>query len=287
MLFYEERLSKNHDVPCFGCHDLADYGMDGQSFSIGHQGKTGKRNAPTVFNAAGNATQFWDGRSRDVEEQAKHPILDPLEMAMPGEAQVLTVLRSIPGYVEAFKAAFPEQPDAITIENLGKAIGAFERGLVTPSRWDDFRKGDPIAITREEKQGFVTFNIVGCPTCHSGTLVGGSLFETLGRARPWPNQEDGGREKVTGKASQRMIFKTASLRNVEKTGPYFHDASSTQLDDAVRRMGEHQLGVELSATQIASIVAFLKTLTGNIDQEYIKEPKLPESGPTTPKPDPS
>ncbi|HEX2880125.1 MAG TPA: cytochrome c peroxidase [Polyangiaceae bacterium] len=285
MLFYETRLSKSHEISCNDCHDLADYGMDGQSFSIGHDGQSGKRNAPTVYNAAGHGLQFWDGRAATVEQQAKFPVLDALEMAMPSEDRILEVLRSMPEYVSAFKAAFPDQAEPISIDNFGAAIGAFERGLVTPSRWDKFRSGDNSALSPAELFGFQTFTQVGCPECHSGTLVGGSILETLGRSRPWPNQEDTGREQATRDKSQRMRFKTASLRNIEKTGPYFHDASSTTLDDAVRRMAKHQLGVELKPEQTTAIVTWLKTLTGEIDQKYIAEPALPKSTAATPKPD--
>jgi cytochrome c peroxidase len=285
MLFYETRLSKSHEISCNDCHDLEDFGQDGQSFSIGHDGQSGKRNAPSVYNAAGHGMQFWDGRVDTIEHQAKFPVLDPLEMAMPNEARILEVLRSIPEYVDAFKMAFPDASEPITIENFGIAVGAFQRGLVTPSRWDKFRSGDRTALTPAELFGFQTFTQVGCPECHSGTLVGGGILETLGRSRPWPNQADTGREQATGDKSQRMRFKTASLRNIEKTGPYFHDASSTTLDDAVRRMGKHQLGVELKPEQTTAIVTWLKTLTGEIDKDYIAEPKLPSSTATTPKPD--
>lgn len=285
MLFYDARLSKSQEISCNDCHDLADYGADGQAFSIGHDGQSGKRNAPTVYNAAGHGMQFWDGRVDNVEHQAKFPVLDKLEMALPSEDRIVEVLRSMPEYVSAFKAAFPEQADPITVENFGNAIGAFERGLVTPSRWDKFRSGDSSALSAEEQFGFLTFSIVGCPTCHSGTLVGGSMFETLGRARPWPNQADTGREQVTHNKSQHMTFKTASLRNVEKTAPYFHDASSNSLEDAVKRMAVHQLGVELKPQQVVAIVSWLKTLTGEIDRGYIAEPKLPKSTAATPKPD--
>jgi cytochrome c peroxidase len=285
MLFYETRLSKSHEISCNDCHDLEDYGQDGQSFSIGHDGQSGKRNAPSVYNAAGHGMQFWDGRVDTIEHQAKFPVLDPLEMAMPNEERILEVLRSIPEYVTAFKTAFPDAAEPITIDNFGTAVGAFQRGLVTPSRWDKFRGGDGTAISPEELFCFQTFSQVGCPECHSGTLVGGSILETLGRSRPWPNQSDTGREQATKEPSQRMRFKTASLRNIEKTGPYFHDASSTTLDDAVRRMAKHQLGVELKPEQTTAIVSWLKTLTGEIDQKYIAEPALPKSTASTPKPD--
>ena len=141
MLYYDMRLSKNHDVACNSCHLLDQYGVDGKPVSTGHRQQKGNRNAPTVYNAAGHFVQFWDGRAADVEEQAKGPVLNPVEMAMPDEASVVAMLKSIPGYVEAFSAAYPDEADPVTYDNMARAIGAFERGLVTPGRWDRSRAG--------------------------------------------------------------------------------------------------------------------------------------------------
>lgn len=286
MLYYETRLSKNHDVSCNTCHSLTGFGVDGTKVSTGHKKQQGSRNAPTVYNAAGHFVQFWDGRAKDVEEQAQGPVLNPVEMAMPAAAKVEATLRSIPGYVELFKKAFPEVPQPVTLANAAAAIGAFERKLVTPSRWDKFLAGDPAALTEDEQVGLGKFLAVGCNACHSGTLLGGSMFQKAGLRKPWPSDADGGRFAVTKQEADRMLFKVPSLRNIEKTAPYFHDGSVTTLEDAVRTMGRHQLGVELSDADVASIATFLKSLTGAIPQEYVQAPALPPSGPKTPKPDP-
>lgn len=285
MLYYDTRLSRNHDLSCNSCHNLSSYGVDGKKFSEGHRGQFGSRNSPTVYNAAGRHLQFWDGRAADVEEQATGPILNPVEMAMPDEARVVATLESIPEYVELFKKAFPESEKPITLQNVGIAIGAFERKLVTPSRWDRFLKGEKDALTDEEKKGFVTFVETGCVTCHMGAYVGGTMFQKVGLVKPWPNQKDLGRFEVTGKEEDKFMFSVPSLRNVTKTAPYFHDGSAETIEQAVAMMAEYQLGKTLTKEQIASIVAFLDTLTGTIPEQYIVQPELPPSTDKTPKPE--
>lgn len=284
MLYYETRLSADQKISCNSCHALDKYGVDGEPTSEGHKGQRGTRNAPTVYNAGQHAAQFWDGRARDLEEQAKGPVTNPVEMAMPGEKVVVAVLKSMPEYVEAFKAAFPNEKDPITFDNMAKAIGAFERRLITPSRWDRFLKGDQSALTPEEKEGFNTFMTAGCQTCHSGALLGGTMFQRLGVIKPYPDESDLGRFQVTKNEADRMVFKVPSLRNIEKTGPYFHDGKVGTLQDAVARMGEYQVGRQLTQQEIQSIVAWLKSLTGEIPADYIRPPQLPPSTPKTPKP---
>jgi len=287
MLYFETRLSKNHDLSCNSCHDLENYGQDGKATSPGHKGQLGNRNSPTVYNAAGRHVQFWDGRAADVEEQALGPILNPVEMAVPDEKVVLTTLKSIPEYVEAFKKAFPEDKEPLTFANVGKAIGAFERGLVTPSKWDRFLDGDKDALTNEEKAGFKKFVDTGCTSCHMGPLVGGSMFQKLGLVKPWPNEKDLGRFDATKNDADKMFFSVPTLRNIAKTAPYFHDGSVATLDEAVRLMARHQLGKELADDEVKSIVTWLETLTGEVPTEYIAKPELPPSTKKTPKPDPS
>lgn len=285
MLYYETRLSKSQKLSCNSCHMLNKYGVDGESTSDGHNGQKGDRNSPTVYNAAGHVAQFWDGRAADVEAQAKGPVLNPVEMAMPSEKHVVEVLKSMPEYVETFKKAFPEEKDPLNYDNMAKAIGAFERRLVTPSRWDKFLGGDPNALTDAEKVGFNTFVELGCQTCHAGAYVGGSRFEKIGAAKPWPDNADPGREKVTKSEADRMVFKVPSLRNIDQTGPYFHNGKTATLDQAVSAMAEYQLGKTLTDAQLKSITSWLKSLTGDIPADYIKEPALPKSTAKTPKPD--
>jgi cytochrome c peroxidase len=285
MLYYEPRLSKGQDISCNSCHMLDKYGVDLQPTSDGHKGKRGDRNSPTVYNAAGHFVQFWDGRAADVEEQAKGPVMNPVEMAMPSEKRVMAVLKSMPKYVDLFKKAFPEDKEPVNFGNMAKAIGAFERRLVTPSRWDKFLRGDSQALTNEEKAGFNLFMETGCQACHMGTYLGGSMYQLLGLAKPWPDVSDRGREKVTQNAADRMMFKVPGLRNIGETKPYFHNGRVQTLEEAVSRMAEYQLGKTLNDGQVRSIITFLKTLTGEIPAEYIKMPVLPKSTRKTPKPD--
>ncbi|MGD8321427.1 MAG: cytochrome c peroxidase, partial [Gemmatimonadota bacterium] len=232
-------------------------------------------NEPSVYNAAGHVAQFWDGRAPDVEAQALGPVLNPVEMGMPDGQSVVQILYGIPGYVDAFRAAYPADEEPLTFENFGNAIAAFERGLVTPSRWDAFLKGDAIALNDAEKTGFNEFASAGCVQCHMGAYVGGAFYQKAGLVNPWYDQSDVGRAQVTGNDSDRMMFKVPSLRNVEETWPYFHDGSVQRLEDAVRLMAWHQLGTELTESQVVSIVTWLKTLTGPVPFEYINEPALP------------
>jgi cytochrome c peroxidase len=283
MLFFEPRLSKSQKISCNSCHDLATYGVDGQPTSDGHKGQKGDRNSPTVYNAAAHFAQFWDGRAADVEAQAKGPVLNPVEMAMPGESKVIEMLESMPEYVTAFARAFPKNKEPITYDNMATAIGAFERKLMTPSRWDALLKGDQNALTPEEKIGFRTFVDSGCSGCHSGMLLGGSMYQRMGAVKAFARSADPGRMKVTHAESDRAMFKVPSLRNIEKTGPYFHDGQTATLQQAVREMGEYQLGVTVSDQQVKEITDFLKALTGTIDPEYIKPPVLPKSTAKTPK----
>ena len=180
MLYYETRISKNGKMSCNSCHMLDKYGQDNRPFSPGHEGKLGGRSSPTTYNAALHIAQFWDGRAPSVEEQAKGPVLNPVEMGMPSADFVVQVLRSIPGYVEAFKAAFPGETDPVTYENFGRAVGAFERKLLTPSRFDDYLKGDKKALTAQEVKGYETFAKTGCVTCHNGPAIGGAMYQKLG-----------------------------------------------------------------------------------------------------------
>jgi len=274
MLFFDTRMSKDRDLSCNSCHHLDTYGVDNQATSTGSRGQLGRRNSPSVYHAAGAFTNFWDGRVATVEDQAKGPITNPVEMAAASPAAVVDALRAIPGYVDAFRAAYPDSPE-ITFDKVAAAIGAFERKLTTPSRWDRYLGGDLAALTAKEISGLKVFTDAGCITCHTGELVGGSMFQKVGVAAPWPNQKDHGRKEFTKLATDDMVFKVPSLRNVAKTGPYFHDGSIATLPEAIRLMGRHQIGEELSDEDIAAIAAWLGSLTGELPSAYIKAPVLP------------
>ncbi|MDP2340977.1 MAG: cytochrome c peroxidase [Deltaproteobacteria bacterium] len=282
-LFHDPRLSSGQDVSCNSCHALATFGVDGKATSPGTHGKQGRRNSPTVFNAAGHFAQFWDGRAKNVEEQAGGPMLNPIEMGM-SEADVVDVLRSIPGYLSLFTKAFPNDKVSVTWANTQNAIGAFERQLATPSRYDAWAKGDDNALTDDEQRGALTFMATGCLGCHNGPLFGGGQFQKAGAVQPWFSQADHGRKEVTGNVDDDFVFKVPSLRNVEKTGPWFHDGSVNDLGKAVRLMAKHQLGRELADDDAKSIVTFLKTLTGTPNVMLLPKPVLPPSGPRTPAP---
>jgi cytochrome c peroxidase len=271
-LYYEKRLSVDGTVSCNDCHHLDAYGADSGNVSAGVRGQLGGRNSPTVYNAAGHLAQFWDGRAADVEAQAKGPVLNPVEMAMPGEPAVLKVLSTDPTYPDMFRAAFPDEANPITYDNMGKAIGAFERKLVTPSRWDRFLQGEDSALTNEEKAGFNTFVATGCAACHNGPYVGGGMYQKAGVVNPWPDTSDVGREKVTQQMSDRMVFKVPSLRNIERTGPYFHNGNVVYLDSALTTMAHAQLGKHLTPEEVVSIKTWLGSLTGEIPTEYITPP---------------
>ena len=284
MLYHDPRLSSSQKVSCNTCHPLSKYGADGEATSEGHKGQHGDRNSPTVYNAAAQFVQFWDGRAADVEAQAKGPVLNPVEMAMPSAKAVEAVLKSIPEYTAAFARAYPDGKDPVTFDHAAEAIAAFERKLVTPSRWDKFLRGDEAALTSEEKNGFNVFVDKGCAACHSGALVGGRAFQRLGVATPYPDASDPGRYKITHSDSDKMVFKIASLRNVAKTAPYFHNGKVSTLREAVGQMAEYQTGRKLTDAEADAIVAWLNALTGELPAGYIAPPELPQSTPRTPKP---
>ncbi|MET0068506.1 MAG: cytochrome c peroxidase [Candidatus Thiodiazotropha sp.] len=263
-LYFEKRLSINDSQACANCHPLDDgrAGMDNLPRSPGARGELGDRNTPTVLNAGWQIAQFWDGRARDLAEQAREPILNPIEMGMPDEASVVNKLGALPEYVEAFAAAFPDDTPSLSYANLAEAIAAFERTLRSESRFDDFMRGDKQALTPREQSGLALFIRHNCVRCHDGHLLGGTLIEKLGVSKDFHNTEDQGRYRVTGDDEDRMMFKVASLRNVAVTGPWFHDGSGKTLEEVIRIMGSIQLDIELKEDEISDITAFLGALTG-------------------------
>ncbi len=284
ILYYDPRLSASQKISCNSCHPLDAYGAEAKRVATGHKNQQGNRNAPTVYNAAGHFVQFWDGRAPTIEEQAKGPIMNPVEMAMPSHDATVQVIKSMPEYVALFQAAFPNDKDPVTYDNMALAIGVFERGLVTPSAWDAYLNGKQSALTDEQKRGFNTFAGTGCQWCHNGPYVGGSAYQKLGVVKPWPNQSDQGVYQLTKDENDRMVFKVPSLRNIDKTGPYFHDGSIATLDQAIREMAQYQRGVALNDANVKSIEAWLASLTGSIPADYIKAPELPKSTAQTPPP---
>jgi len=220
--------------------------------------------------------QFWDGREPDVEAQAGGPILNPVEMAMPSQEAVVKRLSEIQEYVDMFAAAYPNDESPITYDNLKQAIGAFERKLITPSKFDAYMKGEDNALNFQEKRGLQTFIDVGCVTCHAGNLLGGTSYQKFGvYGNYWDHTKseniDKGRFDVTKKEMDMYMFKVPSLRNVEKTAPYFHDGSIADLREAVKIMAKVQSNKELTFDQTSDIVAFLNSLTGEIPADVYKK----------------
>jgi cytochrome c peroxidase len=206
---------------------------------------------------------------------------------MPSAEKVVETLKSMPEYVSAFKKAFPKAKDPVTYDHFAQAVGAFERQLTTPSRFDQYLEGTETALSKEEQAGYDLFVTTGCTTCHSGALLGGHMYQKVGLVKPWPNQKDQGRFEVTHKEFDKMMFKVPSLRNIVQTGPYFHDGQTKELNVAVKMMAEYQLGRQLTNAQVDSIVSFLGSLSGQPKAEYLNTPTLPKSTSKTPRPDPS
>ena len=283
MLFFDPRLSKSGFISCNSCHNLSMGGTDNLPTSIGHKWHEGPISAPTVLNSSMNLAQFWDGRAKDLKEQAGGPIANPGEMGFTHELAG-DVLRSIPEYRTRFKQLF--RSDKIDIGMVTDAIAAFEETLVTPdSRFDKWLKGDKKALNQAELEGYKLFKESGCTGCHNGAAVGGGSFQKFGVHEPYKTTSKAeGRFAVTGKDADRFMFKVPTLRNVELTYPYFHDGAAATLEEAVDTMGRLQLGRTFSKEENAKIVAFLKTLTGK--QPEFKLPILPPSTNETPRPKP-
>jgi len=265
-LFFDPHLSQDGTVSCASCHDLDKGGDDGRQFSVGVGGKRGNINAPTVYNAVFNFRQFWDGRAEDLKAQVFGPIENPVEMNMT-MAQTVDTLKKDPMYVSAFATVYP---DGITQENVADAIAEYEKTLITPNApFDRYLKGDKNAITPEAKEGYALFKSKGCIVCHNGVNVGGNFYNKFGIFKD-ANSTALGRYNITKREEDKYVFKVPSLRNVALTAPYMHDGRTNSLKEAVEIMSEHQLGRYMTEGEILSIVAFLKSLTGEIPQSVEK-----------------
>lgn len=269
-LYHDTRLSKDQTISCASCHGLDTYGVDNLPLSPGDTKELGGRNSPSSYYAFTHSMQFWDGRAKDVEEQAGGPILNPVEHNIPSEEFLEKRLRDVEEYKTMFAAAFPGEAQPITFLNVTKAIGAFERQLAPASRFDNWLDGDQNALTVAEKEGLKTFIDAGCITCHSGVALGGSMFQKFGLFGDYwelTNSKviDFGRFDETKNESDKYFFKVPSLRNIEKTYPYFHDGSVEKLEDAVHIMAKLQSNKDLSEEEVNSITTFLKSLTMEMD----------------------
>ena len=282
-LFFDPRLSKSGFISCNSCHNLSMGGSDNLPTSIGDRWQQGPINSPTVLNSSLNFVQFWDGRAKDLQEQASGPIANPKEMAFTHELTV-EVLNSIPQYKADFAKVYGDKK--LDIQLVAEAIAEFEKTLKTPnSRFDQWLKGNKKAITAEELKGYELFKTSGCVACHNGEAVGGNSFQKMGVFEPYKTSSpEIGRAGVSKNDAERFFFKVPTLRNVELTYPYFHDGAAKTLEDAVDIMGRLQLGKSFTKEENAQIVAFLKTLTG--EQPKLQLPILPPSTNSTPRPKP-
>jgi cytochrome c peroxidase len=284
-LFFDPRISASGVFSCNSCHNLGTGGDDNLETSIGHGWQKGPRNAPTVFNAVFNIAQFWDGRADDLAAQAKGPVQAGVEMANTPE-QVVATLKSMPQYVEWFKASFPGEEDPVTFDNFAKAIEAFEATLITPAPFDAFLNGDDNALTADQQKGLALFIEKGCSSCHAGINLGGEGYFPFGLIeKPGSDvlpENDKGRFAVTATADDSYVFRAAPLRNVSVTAPYFHSGKVWDLKQAVGIMGVSQLGEDINDEEADLIVAFLESLTGRVPE--VTYPILPPETATTPRP---
>jgi len=285
ILYHDPRLSSTGTVACASCHNVMAGGEDNRGGSVGVGAQVGGRSAPTVWNAAFNATQFWDGRAPSLEAQARGPVTNPIEMGMKNWDDVVVRLKAIPGYAPLFSKAFGGG-DTITADNAAKAIAAYERTLITPnSAYDKFASGDKSALTEQQQRGLKTFAEIGCNACHAGPAFNGQNGQGTGVYMKFPTNEnpaledqygfskDQGRYEVTKSETDKHFFKVPTLRNVALTAPYFHNGKVKTLEEAVKIMAKVQLDKELSPPQVEDIVAFLNALTGEFPKQEF--PRLP------------
>jgi cytochrome c peroxidase len=261
-LFFDTRLSKDNTIACVSCHDLSSGGADTTEVSFGVEGKAGNINSPTVFNSVYNIAQFWDGRAKNLKEQVEGPITNHVEMAS-NEKEIIAKLSADANYMKSFKTLYPE---GISLNTLSDAIAEYEKTLITPnSKFDLYLKGQSTGLTQEEKDGYKLFKNLGCISCHNGVNLGSNMFQKFGIFTDYNDPANNlGRFNVTKNENDKYYFKVPTLRNIEKTAPYFHDGSAKTLEEAVKIMGYYQLGQNLTEEEIQKITSFLRTLTGEL-----------------------
>lgn len=287
-LYFDTRLSVDDTVSCNSCHNVATSGTDNSKFSKGVGGQLGGRNSPTVFNASFQSVQFWDGRANTLADQAKGPIINPVEMGMPNHDVVVGKISKVSGYTQQFETIYGKRAPTVTIDRIADAIAAYEERLVTSdSPLDQYLRGNKKSLTEDQRKGMDTFQSVGCVACHSGmNLSGPALPKGTGFYQKFPTfvdseleskyefTKDNGRFDVTKKEQDKHFFRVPTLRNIARTAPYFHNGSVATLPEAIRIMGKTQLNKNLSEQEVHFIATFLESLSGKLPQE--KKPKLPE-----------
>ncbi|TBR80991.1 cytochrome B6 [Campylobacter novaezeelandiae] len=264
-LYNDTSLSKDGTVSCNTCHRTDNFGVDNKEFSTGVKGQLDKPfNTPTTFNSAFNFVQFWNGRAKDLKEQAKVPFFNPIEMGLESDSELIQKVNANAAYINDFKKIYGE----INIDNIMDAIAEFEKTLVTlNSPFDRYLQGDATAISQKAKRGYEAFKNNGCIACHQGKNIGGNMYQKIGVFEDYPNQEVLGRYEITKNPEDKMVFKVPSLRNIAKTAPYYHDGSIPTLDACVQFMAYYQLGKFLDQKTVDDIVAFLESLTGEYNDQ--------------------
>lgn len=260
-LYMDTSLSKDKKVSCNTCHDINNFGVDNKRFSHGINGILDEPfNTPTNFNSVFSLSQFWRGNAKNLQEQAKHPLLNPKEMGLIDGNEVVEIVKSNSIYVEEFNKIYGK----ITFDNIADALAEFQKTLLTPeSPFDRYLKGDKNAITQQAKKGYEAFISNGCIACHQGQNIGGNMYQKMGVFVPYDNGTNWlGRYEITKNPNDKFVLKVPSLRNIAKTAPYFHDGSIPTLDACVQFMAYYQLGKFLEQDVVDDIVAFLNSLTG-------------------------
>jgi cytochrome c peroxidase len=280
-LYFDTRLSADGTVSCATCHN-PDFGFsDGKPVSTGIKGQKGGRNSPTVLNRAYSQHQFWDGRAASLEEQAKGPMANPIEMGHTLDG-VVARLRSIPGYVALFEKAFGTRD--FDIDHVAKAIATFERTILSGnSPYDRYKAGDKKALTKSQIRGMdVYFKKAKCDQCHEGINFTTNAYHNLGVGMDKPNP-DVGRYEVTKDPKDWGAFKTPTLRDLTRTAPYMHDGSLATIEDVVafynkggewnKNLDERMKPLRLSNQEFDDLVAFLKALDGSEGWQHAKPPE--------------
>ncbi len=272
-LYFDKRLSLHATISCNSCHDLKHNGTNGSFYLRSKENGETFRDVPTIYNVASLSMYNADGGITSLTEKLKHSLMNPYEMNVNDENEIVQRLEKVSSYITLFESAFPKSDKAVSVDNIVDALQAFIKGLITPAPIDIFIEGDDNALSEEAVEGGHVFNSKSCYSCHTGSNFGGQMIQKLGITEDWPNKNDLGYYRVKKISAYKMFFRVAPLRHVEKTAPYFHDASAKELVRAVKLMGRHERGLEISEEEALKIQLFLKTLSGEVPEDYIKKPK--------------
>jgi cytochrome c peroxidase len=275
-LYWDQRLSLNGKVACASCHTAQNWSASNLATDTNAKGEQTTLHSQGIFMSMDQPSLRWYGDRTSGAHQAERSITGSMGFAKAED--ILPVLKSF-GYADLFKAAYPAQPEPVTTANYASAIQAYERTLRTPAPFDRFVTGDTAALNKQQIEGFNKFVAYGCVGCHSGALLGGTTLQKFGITKDYwlatgSAKPDLGRFNVTKKEEDKYVFRTAMLRNISKTAPYFHDGSVAKIEDAIKIMAEVQLGRTMPATDVADIAAFFESLTGEVPAHYTAPAQL-------------